>query len=469
LALSYCWGGLQKLTTTTSNIADNCKKINFKDLPCTIQDAVTVTRALSFKFLWVDALCILQDCKKDKQREISHMGQVYKDATLMIAASSASSVDEGFLYNLPATSSFQLPLRRVRGQVDSRNEYWVYKVTPVLGQPATFISAYLPEALDNRGWTLQESLLSLRVLAFGSKEMTWRCQTKNITQSNGIKRRKPKPLPRAIFRQKRESTQRQITTWHTIVEDFSGRGLSFRSDRMLALAGIATEFAKRWKDNYRAGLWEKSLPQGLAWTVVRHRTLLKHPLLDQKISSLPGPSWSWISLLAKVEFFRITFSRIEIIDCSVDLLVANAPFASVTGGRIILKGYHENTGLVLSSLWACDHTVNLHLDDGSSSTIGGRLWHSSTVTFEKDSDILWREDPDSGRTTVNLGRDSRMLWLGDSYPESFGLFLLKTNDDMYKRIGTWVGYIMLGGEYITFSDLLTQIGRAPEMGVISVI
>ena len=149
------------------------------------------------------------------------MGQVYKDATLMIAASSASSVNEGFLNNLPATSSFQLPLRRVREPVDVRNEYWVYKVAPVLYQPATFIESYLPEALDNRGWTLQESLLSLRVLAFGSKEVTWSCQTENITQSNGIKRHKLKPLPRAIFRQKGESTQRQISTWHTVVEDFS--------------------------------------------------------------------------------------------------------------------------------------------------------------------------------------------------------------------------------------------------------
>ena len=240
---------------------------------------------------------------------------------------------------------------------------------------------------------------------------------------------------------------------------------------MLALAGIATELAKRWKDNYRAGLWEKSLSRGLGWKFVRHRTPLEHPLLDQRISGLPGPSWSWVSLLTKVEFFRIVLSRIEIIDCSVDLLDTSAPFASVTGGCITLKGYRGNTGLVLSSLWACDYRVSLYLDDGSVSRIGVHLWHSSTITFEKDSEILWREDPYPGRTTINLGRDSRLLWLGDTYPESYGLFLLKTNEDTYKRIpvGTWVGFIKRGGEYITFSELFTQIGKALEMGVISVI
>jgi len=50
--------------------------------------------------LWIDALCIIQDDKNDVLCEISQMGLIYNRATLVIAASRAKSVYDGFLADI---------------------------------------------------------------------------------------------------------------------------------------------------------------------------------------------------------------------------------------------------------------------------------------------------------------------------------------------------------------------------------
>ena len=39
------------------------------DLPRTYQDAITVTRHLKARYLWIDSICILQDERLDIQKE----------------------------------------------------------------------------------------------------------------------------------------------------------------------------------------------------------------------------------------------------------------------------------------------------------------------------------------------------------------------------------------------------------------
>jgi len=66
LALSYCWGGPQEITTTSATLETYISSLP-ADLPGTIKDAILVTRSLGFRYLWVDALCIIQDDDSDKR------------------------------------------------------------------------------------------------------------------------------------------------------------------------------------------------------------------------------------------------------------------------------------------------------------------------------------------------------------------------------------------------------------------
>jgi hypothetical protein len=85
VALSYSWGGTQKVTTTKATLIDRQHGIRLYNLPPTIQDAIQVTRDLGFRYLWIDALCIIQDDYEDKNIEINRMGSIYKNATITIA------------------------------------------------------------------------------------------------------------------------------------------------------------------------------------------------------------------------------------------------------------------------------------------------------------------------------------------------------------------------------------------------
>jgi hypothetical protein len=96
-ALSYVWGSRQPILTLSANIAEHMAGIDITTLPNTLKDAVHVTRAIGLRYLWIDALCIVQDSTNDKATEIGLMNQYYKNAFCVIAATMSEDVMEGFL------------------------------------------------------------------------------------------------------------------------------------------------------------------------------------------------------------------------------------------------------------------------------------------------------------------------------------------------------------------------------------
>ena len=65
--------------------------ITVKSLPNTFRDAITVTRSLGVRYLWIDALCIVQDSEEDWMSEAGKMADIFKFGHLNLAAS--DSVD----------------------------------------------------------------------------------------------------------------------------------------------------------------------------------------------------------------------------------------------------------------------------------------------------------------------------------------------------------------------------------------
>jgi hypothetical protein len=93
-ALSHCWGVVAKWTTTTSHP----KLPEYEELPANFQDAITVTRELGLRYLWIDALCILEDSAKDWRRECADMFNIYRNAEVTISVrDNPSSSATGFI------------------------------------------------------------------------------------------------------------------------------------------------------------------------------------------------------------------------------------------------------------------------------------------------------------------------------------------------------------------------------------
>ena len=72
-------------------------EIPFQDLPLTIQDSITIARRLGFRYIWIDALCIIQDSADDWEREAAKMHLIYQNSALTIAAFTASDSQPGIL------------------------------------------------------------------------------------------------------------------------------------------------------------------------------------------------------------------------------------------------------------------------------------------------------------------------------------------------------------------------------------
>jgi hypothetical protein len=131
-------------------------------MPKTVSDAFIVCKNLNMRFLWVDRLCITQDCDLDKKAQLSYMGYIYGGAQLTIVAGYGDNANSG----LPGVSD----ISRKREQCST--QFGNLKLTTM---PRDAFQALLDSPWYSRGWTFQELLLSKRLLAFTEEQMLFLC------------------------------------------------------------------------------------------------------------------------------------------------------------------------------------------------------------------------------------------------------------------------------------------------------
>lgn len=94
--LSYSWGGYRKSRTLKSNYEDQKKGISFQSLPQVFRQAVKVTRGLGIRYLWIDALCIIQEDTEDWSREAARMSEVYWMSAVRLAVTDSTNPTKPF-------------------------------------------------------------------------------------------------------------------------------------------------------------------------------------------------------------------------------------------------------------------------------------------------------------------------------------------------------------------------------------
>ncbi|KAK8059328.1 heterokaryon incompatibility protein [Apiospora saccharicola] len=221
LALSYCWGGEQPFTTTTQTLETMKDGFPASELPPTLRDAVQVTRNLGIRFLWIDALCIVQNSPEDKGREIARMGQIYKNATATIMAAAAESASEGFLSSNPyKITSCEVSLTVPDGTSG--------RVTICPIERLEF--GWMP--LSKRAWSFQEHFLSSRHLVYTDKELVWQCRSLKVaTITKGPVRYAPPDRLEPFDSDDRNNTPHALVLLHV--------GVGGRRYRRVALASFA--------------------------------------------------------------------------------------------------------------------------------------------------------------------------------------------------------------------------------------
>ncbi|KAI1658775.1 heterokaryon incompatibility protein-domain-containing protein [Daldinia decipiens] len=358
-ALSHCWGSFKPVITTSANYEDHRKGIQLQDLPSSFQDAVSVTRSFGFEFLWIDSLCIVQDSREDWERECPLMANIYSNATVTIAASDAQNSSQGFLHDYPPADADVVVLDGYAGP-------GCHGITaPITLKCATETPwAYFTIASDwhtnlsSRGWALQERLLSNRILSFCTRRVLWECQ--QVCHADD--RHHPftlDPLFSETARVKRVefiNTENKIFEhWREVAQTFADCSLTYISDRLPALSGLASRFSLQLNDSYAAGIWRRDIHAGLSWNVVHHDNFNPNfPLLQcsylesakrEYLKTIP--SWSWLSTGCRLSF-ESRFSEpgrmqsdIHVSSIETDLSGTN-PFGNVSGGLLKVNGQMKN-------------------------------------------------------------------------------------------------------------------------------
>ncbi|TVY16589.1 hypothetical protein LARI1_G006171 [Lachnellula arida] len=339
-ALSYCWGGNQTFTATKETLSDLVHDIPLQKLPKTIEDAVITTHKLGIRFLWVDSLCIIQDDDEDKGREIPEMPKIYGNSSVTIIAARASHVGEGFLQDRDVTGihagSSEVPYR---GPDDMLGSIVLCRELEKKDEP-----------LDERAWTLQESLLSPRILEYGTYKVSWICPT--ATHDDGWKEEKARSkrdkVLDKIISSRAETAKLKIKrgkvsgSWRSIIASYTSRSLTIPADRMRAISGVAERYGTAFNYQYIAGLWTSDLPGSLLWKI--RRTLDDPPYYQPqpRPKTYGYPSWSWVSVPGPVSIpeidDKISEARLKITKYSCRFVsVVNSEYGDIDLGELTVS------------------------------------------------------------------------------------------------------------------------------------
>jgi hypothetical protein len=297
-ALSYCWGKeTPKITTTKETYSGMLGGVPCRLLSRTVQDAVTVARKLGIRYLWVDALCIIQDDKEDWKTEAQKMGLIYANAYLTIAATSANGGDKGFLI---AESQVTTDFRTSQGSAVQGTVHW--------RSYSDFVDDYgeyvINSPLLSRGWVKQERLFSRRTVDFCKKRLYFECRvaccegscTSEIERQNGyefvLSLHLLSMLQESQSELPKEMWMMFFATWGTIISDYSQLELTRHNDRLYAVAGLANVAKLSIPGRYLSGIWETNLADGLLWRPK------KFPM--ERGEDQFAPSWSWASSTQEV-------------------------------------------------------------------------------------------------------------------------------------------------------------------------
>lgn len=307
VCLSYCWGpGPQPIQLTRSNLTELTENITLTLLPMSIQDAILTVRRLGLRYLWVDALCIIQDSSEDKVKEIEQMDQIYSNATLTVAAANASSCSLGFLnkreplWSDADAAPIELPFLCPDWVVGSIS--LVRYGVPTRQEP-----------LHCRSWPFQEYILSRRVLMYESEQMLWICQQDSstgigATYKNGGPAHDSSVTELKYMRMFLNRPQTispgfaRRNLWIDLVTQYSAKEQTIPDDKIHALRGIASRHQWHMKDQYIAGLWRSWLIPALMWKRsqdIRVRRKRQYP------------SWSWLSIDSPVTMERASAAVYE--------------------------------------------------------------------------------------------------------------------------------------------------------------
>ncbi|KAF8538720.1 heterokaryon incompatibility protein-domain-containing protein [Trichophaea hybrida] len=308
LALSYVWGRVSTVSqyrTTTSNFEQRMEKDGLSGVafPKTIRHAMSLTLQLGERYLWVDAVCIIQDDPEDQKAQIGCMNIIYGASFLTIIAAGGDNAEVGLpraYSNRPLVQHIErvqglrlaLPFRRLKNTIIS--SHWF-----------------------TRGWTYQERMLPCRRLYFTLEQVYFECRRCTFCEDVAAEERSYEyNIYQAISSGGNVLASRDeprspgfsytarlfFSAYGIVVNQYTERNLTFESDVLNAFLGVANVLANCYgpKFTFKYGMPVWSLNEALLWQPSNR--------LKRRYSENPEvylPSWSWAGWKGHVHYRTI--------------------------------------------------------------------------------------------------------------------------------------------------------------------
>ena len=312
VALSYVWG-----RTGSDGEAKHSGNLPVT-FPATIRDAITVTKILNYRYLWIDRYCIPQQNDKDRHTQIRQMDRIYQKAELTIIAAADSDVESG----LPGVGF--TPRHILKASIGDR-------ICVAVSDPRTLVKQ---SKWMSRAWTCQEAILSRRKLFFTEEQIYFECGESNYEEVSShwedcritgeIAAQQAADL--SIFPTSKAGDISEDASnmacdedlWGVFrhIENYSGRALTYKTDILNGISGVLHIYeTARYAVQHFLGI--PILPAVVACYAgapKRERTLKETPRSMTQAFAValcwqtgPGqrrdgfPSWSWAGWTGQVK------------------------------------------------------------------------------------------------------------------------------------------------------------------------
>ena len=236
VALSYVWGkGTENRLGATGGSRTGeggpsngqIKDRLPKQLPQTMEDAITFTSRLGEKFLWVDLFCIDQTSQAEMRKHLDAMDQIFASAYVTLVSLDGENADWG----LPGVSRSLIQVNQPTMSLGAGRlmATFMFSVWDNLGA----------SIWDSRAWTLQERLLSPRCILFAKSYIAMNCREEMFHHSMDLGTYDRSWLGDDYYREDGsgiclDKPEWVFETYDSLLSVYSGRNLTFESDALNA-------------------------------------------------------------------------------------------------------------------------------------------------------------------------------------------------------------------------------------------
>ncbi|KAL9615795.1 MAG: hypothetical protein Q9160_009251 [Pyrenula sp. 1 TL-2023] len=225
------------------NVDTHVYGIPLETFPLTLREANQFSRALKIPYIWIDAICIIQDSIEDWADQRHRMASIYRHSVFTITAAGAIRPSEclfrGDVNDLEIDRRFSWALGADQEDSDYRSNVAVERIS----------------SLDGRAWVLQEQILFTRLVTLGGGDSTWRCG--HLVASNTHNGASDSPnltSPKRAVSSDGDgffqgSAAEIFKGWQSLVENYTRRSMTKIQDKLIALAGVVNSEKKELEDD----------------------------------------------------------------------------------------------------------------------------------------------------------------------------------------------------------------------------